>query len=460
MRLKTTIEKTQPVKYNLYYNLKKVLIITYYWPPSGGGGVQRWVKFVKYLRTFGWEPTVFTPENPEIPAYDESLMADVPKDVKIVRNRIWEPYQYYKKLTGRKKTDKIQTAFLNEKNYSSGVFERLSIWIRGNFFIPDARRYWIKPSVRLLEKYINENDFEAIVSTGPPHSAHMIGLQLKQKTGIPWLADFRDPWTNIDYYKDLKLGKRADRIHHRLEKQILEEADAITVISPGMASEFNAIVKKDYKVIPNGYDAEDIIRNQENNLVNNKFSLAHIGSLTKTRNPNNLWEALKQLVDNDKPFAKDLEIHNIGKIDISAVESIKSYKLDSFLKQTDYLPHEKVIIEQQKATLLLLLVNNTPNAKLILTGKIFEYLVSGTPIICIAPHDGDAAAVINETSCGTSYDFDETDKLKTDIYNYYQQFKKGNIISECRNIEKYDRKNLTRKLGEILDELCSSNQNP
>ncbi len=433
--------------------MKKVLIITYYWPPSGGGGVQRWVKFVKYLRDFGWEPIVFTPENPEIPSYDQSLLKDIPNNIEILKNKIWEPYQFYKRFTGRKKTDKIQTAFLNEKKKTTGILEQLSIWIRGNLFIPDARKFWISPSVKMLSAYIESNPVDIVITTGPPHSAHMIGLKLKQKLGVKWLADFRDPWTNIDYYKDLKLSKRADKIHHKLERKVLTKADAITVISPGMKAEFEHIVPKKYYVIPNGYDAEDIALVQKEITTNAKFSLAHIGSLTKTRNPKNLWLALSQLVSEDAMFAHDLEIHNIGKIDINAIESIKHYNLEKFLRQTNYLPHNEVVVEQQRATLLLLLVNDTPNAKLILTGKIFEYLVSKTPIICIAPVDGDAATVINETSSGGVYGFSEVYELKSDLLKYYRLFKNGEIVSQCKSIERYERKNLTKKLAEVLNDI-------
>ena len=207
-------------------------------------------------------------------------------------------------------------------------------------------------------------------------------------------------------------------------------------------------------VIPNGYDSEDVEKTDINAAKNEKFSLAHIGSLTKSRNPINLWKAIKQLVDENSEFASDIEIHNIGKLDINVADSLKSFGLEKYLRLTDYLPHDKVISEQKNATLLLLLVNDTPNAKLILTGKIFEYLVSGTPIICIAPLDGDAAHVIRETSCGSAYGFDEIDGLKGDLLTYYQKFRKGSVVSDCRNIEEYERKNLTVKLAEVLDSIA------
>ncbi len=434
--------------------MKKVLIITYYWPPSGGGGVQRWVKFVKYLQNFGWEPVVFTPENPEVPVFDDSLFKDIPVNIQVVKNRIWEPYSFYKKFTGRKKSEKIQTAFLNEKKKATGFLERLSVWIRGNLFIPDARKYWIKTSVRDITGFLDENSIDVIVTTGPPHSAHMIGLHVKRITGITWLADFRDPWTNIDYYKDLKLTKRSDRIHHKLEKQVLTEADGVSVISPGMVTDFMNIVKREYRVIPNGYDSDDVSYSNKNIVNNAEFSLAHIGSLTKTRNPVNLWNALSSLVAENEEFAKDLEIHNIGKIDINAVESLNEFGLTGYLNQTDYLSHDKVIAEQHKATLLLLLINDTPNAKLILTGKIFEYLISGTPIICIAPTEGDAAKVISDTNSGTTYDFDEVWKLKNDINKYYLRFKNGETLGTVsKNVERYERKNLTGKMADYLNDI-------
>jgi glycosyltransferase involved in cell wall biosynthesis len=294
---------------------------------------------------------------------------------------------------------------------------------------------------------------DAIVTTGPPHSTHLIGLGLKAKTEIPWLADFRDPWTNIDYYQELKLGKKADQKHHQLEKKVLEKADAVTVISPGMEKEFRSIVKRDYAVIPNGFDAEDLPPVSNETQKGNKFSLAHIGSLTKTRNPDNLWEALKQLLSENENFAADLEIRNIGKMDFSAVESLQEYGLESFVKRIDYLPHNEVITEQRNASLLLLLINNTPNAKLILTGKIFEYLASGRPVLCIGPVDGDAAAVIRESECGSVYGFGEIDQLKRDLQVYYKRFVKGELSGDCKNVAQFDRKNLTERMANLLDSI-------
>jgi len=431
--------------------MKKLLIITYYWPPSGGGGVQRWLKFVKYLREFGWEPVVYTPENPEMPSVDEGLLEEVPEGIEIIKTKIREPYSIYKKLTGRKKEDKIQTAFLTEKKHKRGLVEQFSIWIRGNLFIPDARKFWIKPSIKFLTKYLQSNPVDIIVSTGPPHSTHMIAISLKQKLHIPWLADFRDPWTNIDYYRDLKLGKRADRIHHHLEKKVLEHADAVTVVSPGMEQDFLKILNRKYHVVPNGYDAADLKELPQITPDDEKFIIAHIGSLTRTRNPENLWEVLRQLVKQDEDFARHLSVLNIGKTDVSVIESLKKAGLEKYFIQKGYLSHEEVLKEQRKATLLLLLINNTPNSKLILTGKLFEYLAARRPVICIGPVDGDAAKVVTETNAGRVYDFEEVEKLKEDILDFYKQFQSEGLKNTTGKIENYERKNLTKRMSEILN---------
>jgi len=430
--------------------MKKVLIITYYWPPSGGAGVQRWLKFVKYLRDFGWEPVIYTPENPESPASDPTLENDIPIGITILKTPIWEPYSVYKKFVGRKKDDKIKAGFLSEKERPS-ITEDISVWVRGNFFIPDARKFWVKPSIKTLTKYVRQNPVDAMVSTGPPHSMHLIALGLKQKLNMPWLADFRDPWTNIDFYHDLKLTRHSDRKHHSLEKQVVGSADRVVVIGNGMAEDLNNIHNRKYDIITNGYDD----KSEDKPLgIDTSFSIAHIGSMVKTRNPEILWKALSEIISDNNVFGEDLEIKLIGQVDFSVRQLIQSYKLEEFTTFTEYLSHEDVRKVQSQSQVLLLLINNTPNAKLVVTGKIFEYMNSGRPILCIGPKDGDAAHILSETQTGNTIDYNDVETLKTQILTYYNRYKKGNLQSEGKNTEKYSRKNLTKKLAEILDEIA------
>ncbi|NTW33259.1 MAG: glycosyltransferase family 4 protein [Bacteroidetes bacterium] len=430
--------------------MKKALIITYYWPPSGGSGVQRWLKFVKYLRDFGWEPIVYTPENPENPEVDNSLLKDIPQNIIILKYPIWEPYNFYKKFTGKRKSQQINTGFLSE-NKKPKLLEGIAIWIRGNFFIPDARKYWIKPSVKFLENYLIKNHVDVIISTGPPHSMHLIAYHLKKKLNINWIADFRDPWTNIDFYDQLKLSSRADKKHHKLEHTVLSSADKVIVISNTMAEDMKRLHNRHYEVITNGYDTEDLQATTVK--ADTKFSIAHIGTMPKTRNPEALWKVLNNLTKEDSQFAYDLEIKLVGKVDYSVTQMLEHYNLSKYLNKINYLPHDQVINIQQQSQILLLLLNDTPNAKMILTGKFFEYMSAQRPILCIGPTDGDAAEILKKTKSGYISGFKDEETLKNNILELYSKYKKGCLLSESIGIERYSRKNLTGELVKCMEQL-------
>lgn len=436
--------------------MKRVLVITYYWPPSGGAGVQRWLKFVKYLRGTGWEPVVFCPENPEYPEIDNSLQKDVPPGITILRSPIWEPYDAYKKVLGMKKEEKISAGFLSEKKKNPWL-EGISIWVRGNFFIPDARKFWIKPSVRYLKNYLKSHPVDAIISTGPPQSVHLIAGALKKRLHIPWLADFRDPWTNIDFYHELKLTGYADRKHRRLEKQVLREADVVTVISDTMAGDFHRIFPRKYDVITNGYDPEDITAAPDVK-PDSKFSIAHIGTLGPARNPESLWKALAELVNENSIFAENLEIKLVGKVDVSVIDSLELHSLGKYLRRVAYMPHEEVVICQKQSRVLLLIINNTPNSAMILTGKFFEYMAAGRPILCIGPEKGDAAKILEETSTGYMSGFNDVSSLKSHIMNLFDDYRNGKSSLPSNATEKYSRKELTKRLAESLNQITGNSK--
>ena len=426
------------------------MIITYYWPPSGGSGVQRWVKFTKYLRDFGWEPIIYTPSNPERPAIDHSLESDIPKDITVLSQPILEPYSLYKKFVGLDKNEKLGPSLMKTGNESS-IFQDFSIWARGNFFIPDARKFWIKPSVRYLKLYLQEHSVDAIVSTGPPHSMHIIALKISKKFKIPWLSDFRDPWTNIDFFEDLKLTKPARKKHYRLEKEVLNVADKIVVVSPTMKKEFEEITFKPISVITNGYDEDDF--DNSDHSPNPFFMLSHIGMMTSSRNPENLWKSLAELKESSPSFRENFKFQIIGKTDSSVRGRIEKYSLQDLIDIMDYIPHNEVINKQQNSDALLLIVNNTPNAASILTGKLFEYLAAKKPILCISPVKGDVSEIIKETNSGKLVLYSEKEQLKKEILRLYSNWQKGNSTYSGENIEQYSRKNLTRILAHELNSI-------
>lgn len=434
--------------------MKRVLIITYYWPPSGGSGVQRWLKMSKYLPEYGWQPVIYTPENAEYPVEDPSLLQDVTPEAEVIKRKIVEPYSFYKQLLGIKKEQKVKVGFINEGERKQGWKENLSLWVRGNLFIPDARCWWVKPSVRFLKRYLKEHPVDAIISTGPPHSMHLIALKLHHALNIPWIADFRDPWTEIDFYQDLKLTRWGDRKHHRLEKQVLTEADKIVTIGWDAAKGLENLGAHSVQTITNGYDDEPI--SGAAITPSEKFTISHIGALGASRNAIHFWEALGELAKSDLQFRNDLNIRLIGQVDISAIETIKTNGLMDNTELIPYIPHEEISRMQMESQVLLLLINNTPNAKGILTGKLFEYLSSGRPILCIGPEDGDAAHIIGETKAGVTVGFDDKEKMKTEIMRLFYAYKKGiPHQTDMSKINSYSRKENAKAFVLILNSLTN-----
>ena len=439
--------------------MKKVLIITYYWPPSGGAGVQRWLKFVKYLRQFGWEPIVYTALNAEYPILDESFQKDVPEGIAILRQPIWEPYQLYKKLIGQKKEERVVSGFLREKGTRSWA-HNLSIWLRGNVFIPDARLFWIRPSIQYLTHWLKGNPVDAVVSTGPPHSMHLIAKGVKQKTGLPWLADFRDPWTNIDFAGDLKMSSFAKKRNEVLESQVLNQADLITVVSNLMQEEFRTKTSKPVEAITNGFDPDDFEVSHELLRNDEKFSIVHTGSLNDRRNQPMLWKALAELRNELPGFSEKLCIRLIGKNDHSVRSSIEEWGLSDVTEWIDYIPHVQIIAEQKSAAVLLLAINNYGETeskffspKATLTGKLFEYLASGRPILMVGPTDAQAASVIKQCDAGEVVGFDDHIEMKRSVTKLFVSFNSQTVSKTTSAIDQFSRKSLTKNLAECLNSI-------
>lgn len=444
--------------------MKRLLIITYYWPPTGGSGVQRWVKFSKYLPEFGWQPVVYTPENPEQLARDESLLADIPACAEVVKTRILEPYELYRRLTGGKKGEgEVNPVNAQQKNWK----QRLSLWVRGNCFVPDPRIGWVRPSVRFLKKYLAEHPVDAVVTTGPPHSVHLIGLGLKKALGLRWIADFRDPWTEMFYYKHLGLGPAADRRHHRLEQAVLDGADAVISVSPPVAADFRAKTQTPVVLITNGFDEDDFAEagepssgapgvqffpdpeNGSEKILDTpapqrprtKVRLVHTGLFAADGNPINLWDALAERCAADPVFRERLQIRLAGKVDAAVTEAVRARGLGGNLVELGYLPHDETVREQRAADFLLLPLRREPEYAKVLPGKIFEYLAARRPVLGIGQEDGAAAAVLRDAAAGQMFDWDKKDELLAFLDAEHPQ---------TEGIEKYTRRALTAQLAELL----------
>ncbi len=423
--------------------MQRVLIITYYWPPAGGPGVQRWLKFVKYLRDFDIEPIVYIPENPNYPIIDESLLDEVPTGIKIYKKPIYEPYGFAR-LFSKKKTKKISAGIINSKNQS--LVEKVLLWIRGNLFIPDARKFWIKPSVNFLMDVIEKENIGTVITTGPPHSLHLIGLELKKSTKIRWITDFRDPWTSIGYHKKLKLTKASQAKHKQLEHLVLNEANKIIVTSNTTGKEFSKITQKPITVITNGYDS-----NKDGPVaLDVDFTISHIGSLLTGRNPLNLWKALSELIYEYPDFKKCFKLQLAGVISSDVLESIYFYGLQPYTHLLGYLSHDEALQYQKKSQVLLLIEIDAEETQGIIPGKVFEYMASKRPILGVGPAHWEVADLIAESNTGKAYTYLQFNELKSTLLQWFQEYKKEQLALPKAIVEQYHRRELTAKLSKYL----------
>lgn len=428
--------------------MKKVLVVTYYWPPSGGPGVQRWLKFVKYLRNFDVEPIVYIPENPHYPIKDFTLVDEIPEGIEILKHPIKEPYGLAKFFFNQK-TQNISSGLITKKKPS--FLEKLMLFVRGNFFIPDARVGWVKPSVNFLNKYLKNNPLDIIITTGPPHSIHLIGKELKLHTQITWIADFRDPWTTIGYHKELRLTKASQLKHKQLEKEVLQSADCVVVTSPTTKSEFKAITQSPIEIITNGFDIDISTETQ----LDRKFTLAHIGSLLTERNPVVLWKVLSELINENETFRKDFELILAGVVSNEVLKNINDFGLSKHLNYRGYLTHKQSIELQRKAQVLLLIEIDSPETKAIIPGKLYEYLAAKRPIVAIGPTESDIEVIMAKTAAGMYFDSSRKSELKSFILNLYQVYKTGKLEVQSKNIETFSRKKLTKKMADVIHSTIS-----
>ena len=427
--------------------MEKVLIITYYWPPAGGPGVQRWLKFAKYLPQYGYEPVMFVPDDAHYPLQDASLQEEVPSALKVIKHPIKEPYSIAK-FFSRKETQRISSGIIPSEN-QQGFIQKMLLFIRGNFFIPDARRFWVKPAVKFLKEYLKDNQINKIITSGPPHSLHLIGLELKREMGVSWVVDFRDPWTSIGYHKKLRLLPAAHRKHQRLEKEVLLNADQVIATSWATAREFRELTNTVVQVITNGYDVVDLPPVE----LDKKFSISHIGSLLSGRNPENLWKALGELVKEDPELGKDLQIKLVGAVGEGVLQTIQQEGLASYVEKPGYVPHKEAQLLQRQSQLLLLIEIDSDQTRAIIPGKLFEYMVSGRPILAVGPEDSDPQKIIQQTNTGRFFNYNDKEEMKLYLRGAYEDYKEDKLDSTPIGLQKFSRKNLTRELAEVLGKL-------
>ena len=436
--------------------MKRVLIISYYWPPTGGSGVQRWVKFAKYLPSEGWQPVIYTPENPEQLAVDASLEAEIPAEAEVIKTPITEPYEIYKKVL-RKSGHSKEAVEVNPVNAQNKSFlQKVAMWVRGNFFRPDPRCMWIGPSVRYLKKYLQEHPVDLIVSTGPPQSMHLIGRRLALETGLPWVADFRDPWTKIFYFKHLSMTRGTERWHKKMEKKVLDDASVVVAVSPLVQQEFQAMTQTPVELITNGFDECDFASekcHEAEGGPDREFCITHTGLFAADGNPTVLWEVLGEKYAADETFRKALRIKLIGKTDDNIIAALNQAGLQDAVEDLGYQPHTEAVTQQRKASLLILPLRKEPEYKAVLPGKLFEYLASWRPVLGIGQPDGAMSMILNTTKTGVVLDWEDKASIARYIDFCWERHLAGKLTVEDADISQFTRRNLTRRMAQLFDSL-------
>ncbi|MFA7116181.1 MAG: glycosyltransferase [Bacteroidales bacterium] len=434
--------------------MKRVLIITYYWPPTGGSGVQRWLKISKYLPKNGWQPVIFTPENPEQIAIDESLGKEIPKEAEIIKRHICEPYTLYHKFVGRKSSKQNLNPLIVAGKRS--FKEKVSLWLRANLFVPDPRILWKKSSVKFLIKYLKENPCDVVVSTAPPQSIHLIARELKRKIDIKWIADFRDPWTKMYYFKHIPMCKFINRKHESLEKAVLNEADMVFSANKSVRDEFIEISGTDelkFYSIENGFD-EDDFKVERDKSSEDKFVICQTGLFDIGRNPEKLWESLVELSVEIPEFKNDLLIRQIGKMDEAVRCQFKDLGLAKNFIDMGYMDHKDLAKYQLSSNILLLPLLHEKESQSILPGKYFEYLAARKPLVCFGPKEGALAKSLEQTKSGKIFEWNEKEILKQYVKQIYEDWifrgKKLPEVGVENEIIKYSRRVETENICKLF----------
>ena len=435
--------------------MKKALIITYYWPPSGGPGVQRVLKFAKYLSDFGWEPVILTVENGEYPAIDETLSAEIPENCVVYKTKSAELSALYKKFTGMKTGDSIPVATLAHKNTTWK--QKLSNFVRLNFFIPDAKIGWIPYAVREGKKIIKKEKPDIIFSSSPPPTVHLIAMKLAKWSGIKWVADFRDPWTNIHYLQQQRINPVSKLINKNLEKKVIEKCNAATCVSNNFVNLLTKTNNTKFTVITNGFDNEinyPVAKNAD------KFTVLYIGGLTHTRYYPDFVSSVAKLFETGKLDSNFIEFQFVGSIEKDILEDIREkFKHAPNIKIIDYVTHEKALEFMHKADLLLLFLEKGKDYEGHIPGKLFEYLSTGNHILGIGNKNGDTAEIIEKTNTGKIFDPYEIDKIEDEIifrFNCWANKINSEHKINTNEVNKYTRKKLTQKLAELFDSLTNN----
>ncbi|MCZ7557701.1 MAG: glycosyltransferase [Bacteroidia bacterium] len=439
--------------------MKHVLIVTYYFPPSGGPGVQRVLKFTQYLLEFGWNPVILTVKDADYPARDESLLKEVPSEAIVYRTPILEPYDIYRRFTGKKKGTPVDVNTIPKPGEKRSLTERLAEFIRASLFIPDARIGWLRPAVKEGLEIIRAHDIKAIYSSSPPYTCSMIARRLKREAGLPWIAGFRDPWTGF-----LSAPKRwwlPAMIDRHFEKSVFAECDRMDVAWEGILKDFHAkypnIATDKVHHLPNGFDSRDFPTVEV--MDSDHFTITYTGSMYGKRNPETFLRAVASLVESGKVDLAKIRLKFIGRFGVEVREMFEHPLLRGSIVVHEYMPHADSVRHLFQSDALLMVVDDFQGNEEIVPGKVYEYMGSGRPVITLAP-EGAVTKVIEETRSGRCARSNDVPGIADVVLDMYRQWQEGRLGGDQRRdeVKQYERREVTRRLASLLDEVSESGE--
>lgn len=435
--------------------MKNLLVIAYYFPPSGGPGVQRVLKHIKYIREFGWNPIVFTVKDAQYPAFDFSLLNEIPADVKVIKSKIFEPYDLYRLFTGKKKGVAIDVNTIKKEGQKIGLKEKIAEFIRATLFIPDARIGWYFSSKKELNSLIKEYKIDAVYSSSPPYTCSLIARYIKRKLKIPWIAGFRDPWT--DFISSPKRWYFPKKIDKFLEKSVFSESDIVECAWIGIIKDalkkYPNLDNSKFIHNPNGFDSADYPLIYK--VKNNKFTLTYTGSMYGRRNPESLFQAINHLILKNAIEKNSFHIRLIGRFGQEIHEMIEKSGIKENIEVINYLPHSESLKYLMQSDALLLIVDESKESEEIVPGKVYEYLGTKIPLLVIAPEQSAIADLMIETGAGLLAHQSDINKISKNFQTLYNNWKSGISLDTLNEnaISKYERKESAKKLAEQLDRL-------
>ena len=425
--------------------MNKVLIITYYWPPAGGPGVQRIIKYVKYLPEYGWEPLILTVENPTSPSYDESLLKNLPSTLRVFKTGTYEPFNLYRRLTGQAKSTTLAKDVIIKKP-NERWREKIARVIRANLFLPDARIGWMPKMLKKARAIVKAENPSVIFSTSPPHSLQLGARRLAEQSGLKWIADFRDPWIEAYWESGLERLSMMKRFNQKLEQRVLRDADLITTVSEGFRDLFLTKVENRCEILYHGFD-----RLNDQKYITDTFSIVYLGTMSRYQSPDTFFNAVSQLKEEVK---NKIEVIIIGKVFAGFTELLESYP-GLNISVRDFLPYDEVMDESRKASMLLLINPKPTYGASLIPAKIYDYLALRKPILAFGIQHGRLQSLLEETESGQLYDSGNENEVQAFILKYFEIWERQQyiLLDYHQDLNKYQASYNVKKLASLLNEI-------